>query len=112
MLVLLFVAASGSVLLGEMLEPNTVARNLLNTAWLLAPYLVLMAVMVADTRTSLLATAIATVLGSVGALTSVVVMTAVEGGIADRFVPIYQAGGIAALVPACRWITSRMDTTQ
>jgi hypothetical protein len=109
MIVLIFAAAAASVLLSEILEPNSLARNLLNTSWILAPYLVLTAVMVAEKRTSLLATAITTLLGAVGALPSVVIMTAVEGGTAARFVPIYQAGGIAVLMPACRWITARID---
>jgi hypothetical protein len=110
MLVLIFVAAVASVLWSETLETGSFARDLLNTSWLLAPYLVLTAVMIAERRTSLLAIAIVTLFGAVGALTSVVVTTVVQGGVADRLLPIYQAGAIAALVPTCRWMIVRIDT--
>lgn len=107
---LTFLAAGGSVLLNEALEANSVATNLLNTAWILAPYLVLTAVMViAEKRTSFLAIAVATLLGSVGALTSVVLMPLFEASMNARLVPIYQAGAIVVLVPTCRWLMAIID---
>jgi hypothetical protein len=108
-LVLVFVAAAASVLLGGFLEPNTLARNLLSTAWIIAPYLVLTAVAVIGAkRTSLLATAVATLLGGCGALTSVALMALFEGT-EDRFIPLYQAGAIAVLVPIYKWLMARID---
>jgi hypothetical protein len=109
MLVLIFVAAVASVLLTEFLEPDSVARNLLSTAWIIAPYLVLTTVaVIAERRTSLMATAVATLLGGCGALTSVGLMTFFEGS-DDRFIPLYQAAAIAVLVPAYRWLMTRID---
>ena len=108
-LVLVFVAAAASVLLGGFLEPNSLASNLLSTAWILAPYFVLTAVAVsAERRTSLMATAVATLLGGCGALTSVALMTLFDGS-EDRFIPLFQAAAIAVLVPAYRWLMTRID---
>lgn len=110
MYALIFLAAGGSVWLNDTLEADSVATNLLNTSWLLAPYLVLITVMVgAEKRTSFLAIAVATLFGAVGALTSAVMMPLFEGGISPRLVPIYQAGAIVALVSACRWLVARID---
>lgn len=109
----IFVAALASVLVGESLEENSMARNLLNVGWILAPYLVLMTVMVViDKRTSLMAIAVATLCGSIGALASVAAMTFFEAGTMDRLAPIVQAGAIAVLLPACRWIVARIDANQ
>jgi hypothetical protein len=108
-LVLVFVAAVASIVWAGFLEPNSPARNLLNTAWILAPYLVLTTVaVIIERRTSLLATAVATLLGGCGALTSVGLMTFFEGS-DDRFIPLYQAAAIAVLVPAYRWLMTRID---
>lgn len=110
MYAVIFLAAGGSVLLNEVLEANSGAANILNTSWIFAPYVVLTAVMViAERRTSLLAIAVATLFGAVGALTSVVLMPLFEGGINATFVPIYQAAAIAVLVPACRWLVAKID---
>jgi hypothetical protein len=110
MYVLMLVAAGGSVLLNDALGANSLAVDLLNTSWILAPYLVLTAVMaIGEKRTLLLSTAVATLLGAVGALTSVVMMTLFEDGIDARLVPIYQAGAIAVLLPTCKWLIARFD---
>lgn len=107
--VLLFAAAIGSVLLSEALGAS-LAANLLWTSWMLAPYLVLTAVTVlVEKRTSLPATAVATLLGAVGALGPALIATLVESDVAARLVPISQAGAIAALVPTCRWLISHVD---
>lgn len=107
--VLLFVAAIGSMLLSEALGAS-LAANLLWTSWMLAPYLVLTAVTVfVEKRTSLLATAVVTLLGAVGALGPVLMATLVESDVTARLVPIFQAGAIAALVPTCRWLISHVD---
>lgn len=109
MYVLIFAAAGGSILLGDALGPNSVAVNLLNASWILAPYLVLTAVTaISEKRTSLLATAVVTLLGAVGSLTSVV-MTTLEGTSDVRLVPLYQAGAIAVLLPTCKWILPRIE---
>ena len=107
--VVIFFAAGGSVLLSEALRANSVARNLLHTAWILAPYLVLTSVaVIAERRTSLMATAVATLLGGCGALTSVALMTFFEGS-EDPLIPLYQAGAIAVLVPTYRWLMIKIE---
>ncbi len=55
-----------------------------------------------------MATAVATLLGGCGALTSVGLMTLFDGS-EDRFIPLYQAGAIAVLVPTDKWIMARID---
>jgi hypothetical protein len=108
-LVLVFAAAVASIVWSGFLEPNSLARNLLSTAWIIAPYLVLATVaVISERRTSLLATAVATLLGGCGALVSVGAMTVFDG-IEDRFIPLLQAGAIAVLVPTYRWLMTRMD---
>ena len=110
MYVLIFAAAGGSILLGDALGPNSVAVNLLNASWIVAPYLVLTAVTaISEKRTSLLATAVVTLLGAVGSLTSVVMTTLLEGTSDFRLVPLYQAGAIVVLLPICKWIVPRID---
>jgi len=106
----IFVAAGGSVLLNIALGANSAAAALVNTSWILAPYVALTAVTaIGEGRTSLPSTAVATLLGAVGALTSVVMMMLSEDGIDARFVPIYQAVAIAVLLPTCSWLMSRFD---
>jgi len=109
----IFVAAIGSILVGESLDDNCPARNLLLAFWLLAPYLVLLTVMVViDKRTSLLATAVATLCGSIGALAPAAAIAVFGAGTIDRLVPLVQAGAIAVLLPAWRWIVVRIDANQ
>lgn len=67
---------------------------------------------VAHKRTSLLAIAVATLFGAVGALASVAMMTIFEAGIITRLLPICQAGAIGVLLPACWWVIEKTDTTQ
>ena len=110
MYVLIFAAAGSSILLADALAPNSVAVDLLHAVWLLAPYLVLTGVTaLSDKRVSLLATAVVTLLGAVGSLTSVVVMTLFEDSSDVRLVPLYQAGAIALLLPTCKWIIPRIE---
>ena len=110
MYVLIFAAAGASILLGEALGPNSVAVNLLNASWIVAPYLVLTAVTaISEKRTSFLATAVVTLLGAVGSLTSVVMTTLFEGTSDFRLVPLYQAGAIAVLLPTCKWIVPKIE---
>lgn len=107
---LIFGAAAGSVLLNGALGANSVVVTLLDTVWTLAPYLVLSAVMaIAEKRTSLLATAVATLLGAVGALVPAVMTRMFEAGVDVRLVPIPQAMAIAVLLPICKVIVTRFD---
>ena len=107
--VVIFLAAGGSVLLSEAFSANSVASNLLNTAWIIAPYFVLTAAaVIGEKRTSLLATAVATLLGGCGALVSVGLMTVFEG-VDDRFIPLFQAGAIAVLVRVYKWLMAGID---
>ena len=108
----LFLAAGASLLLTASLKPNSAATNLLNAAWLLAPYAVLIALMIAQRRTSLMATGIATLLGAAGTLASALVMRIVasdaERDVVARFVPAYQAAAVALLIPVCRWLVGKV----
>ena len=107
-----FVAATASVLLTASLEPNSSAANIVNAAWLLAPYAVLIALIIARRRTSLMATAVATLLAAAGTLASLLVMrifaSDAERDIVARFVPMYQATAIAVLIPVCRWLVGKV----
>jgi len=108
MYVLMFLAAGGSVLSATVLD-NSAAVNLLYAAWMLAPYLILTIVMVAERRTSLMATAVATLLGALGALPPLVMMSIFDGNVYARFLPIYQAGAIALLLPTAKWLLACID---
>lgn len=103
----IFLAAIGSVALVGMLGRDGMAANLVLVAWLLTPYVVLMAAMISAKRTSLLAIGIATLLGAVGALASVVTLTLLDWPGAERFVPIYQAGATVVLLRICKWLVAR-----
>jgi hypothetical protein len=106
--VALVVAAVLSVGVSQLLGPNSTFGNLLHAVWMLASYLVLTAVvLMGDRRRSLQATAIATLLGAVGALTPILAMQLVDGAVAARLVPVYQAGVAVLLVPICRWVISQ-----
>lgn len=112
MYALIFLGAGTCTTILATLEPNSRVGDVIITAWLLAPYLVLTAVMVITQKTSLLATAITVLLGSVGALTPLLLMTLVDSHfdvtIAARLVPLIQAGAITLLVPACRWVVGTL----
>lgn len=107
-----FLAATASVLLTANLEPNSSAANLINAAWLLAPYAVLIALIGTLRRTSLMATAVATLLAATGTLASLLMIrifaSDAEDDIAARFVPIYQATATAVLIPVCRWLVGKV----
>jgi hypothetical protein len=64
---------------------------------------------IAERRTSLMATAVATLLGAVGALPPVVMMSLFDEHAHVRFLPIYQAGAIALLLPAAKWLLARIE---
>jgi hypothetical protein len=101
-------AAVASVWVSQVLGHNSAFGNLLNALWMLAPYLVLIAVvLIGERRRSLQSTAIATLLGAVGALTPILAMQLVDSAVAARLVPVYQAGVAVLLVPICRWVISQ-----
>ena len=105
--VALLVAALASVMLNQALGTDSTVSNVLSAVWILAPYLLLTAVLLRERRTSLQAVAIATLLGSVAALTPIVVVQIADSTLAARLVPLTQAGAAALLVPVCRWLTAR-----
>ena len=105
----MLLAAGGSVWLSATLPDNSAAVNLLYTAWMLAPYLVLTIAMVVERRTSWMATAVATLFGAVGALPPAIIVSLFEGSWHARLLPIYQAGAIALLLPAAKWLLARID---
>ena len=109
MYVLLFLAAGALASLSAALLDNSAAVNLIYAAWMLAPYLVLTIVMVAERRTSLMATAVTTLLGAVGALPPAVMVSLLEESWHTRFLPLYQAGVIAVLLPTAKWLLARID---
>jgi hypothetical protein len=105
--VALLVAALASVMLNQALGTDSTVSNVVSALWILAPYLLLTAVLLRERRTSLPAVAIATLLGSVGALTPIVVLQVADSTVSARLVPLTQAGAAALLVPVCRWLTAR-----
>jgi uncharacterized membrane protein SirB2 len=105
--VALLVTALASMMLNQALGTDSTASNVLSAVWILAPYLLLTAVLLRERRTSLQAVAIATLLGSVGALTPIVVVRIADSTVAARLVPLTQAGAAALLVPVCQWLTAR-----
>ena len=105
--VALLVAALASVMLNQALGTDSHVSNVLSALWILAPYLLLTAVLLRERRTSLQAVAIATLLGSVGALTPIIAVQIADSTVAARLVPLTQAGAAALLVPVCRWLTER-----
>jgi hypothetical protein len=110
--VAMFLAAGVSVGLSATLPVNSATLVALYAAWMLAPYLTLTTVMViAERRTSLMATAVATLLGAVGALPPVVMMALFDENALAGFLPIYQAAAIALLLPTAKWLLARIDVT-
>lgn len=109
MYVVMFLVAGGSVWLSATLPDNSAAVYLLYAAWMLAPYLVLTAVMVVERRTSLMATAVTTLFGAVGALPPLVMMSLLDESAHARLLPLYQAGAIAVLLPTAKWLVARID---
>jgi hypothetical protein len=111
----LAIAASVSLVFVNVLKPNSLGATAFIAAWLLLPYaaLALALTFFAKERASAIAYVVVT---AVVAGSGLLFLTDViflhpdpQGGIAVLFTPIYQAIGIAVLVPTCRWLIGKVS---
>jgi len=106
----LAVAALGSLVFVQVLNPTSYWVTAFFSGWLLLPYVALALALIfrARERTSVMAIVIvAVVVAGAGLLflTDIIVLHPdPQGGIAVLFTPIYQSIGMAVLLPTCKWL--------
>jgi hypothetical protein len=114
--IVLTVAASVSLVFVNVLKPTSFGAAAFLSTWLILPYaaLALTLMFSAKERASKVANVIVAVLVAGGGLLflSDVIFLRLDpqGGIAVLFTPIYQAFGIAVLLPTCQWLLGKVST--
>jgi hypothetical protein len=112
--IVLTVAAALSLVFVYVLKPSSLGAAAFFSAWLMLPYaaLALTLKFAAKERASMVTIVTVAVLMAVGGLlflTDVIFLRPdPQGGIAVLFTPIYQAFGIALLLPACKWLLGKV----
>lgn len=111
--IVLAAAASISLVFVNILKPTSVGATAFFSAWLVLPYVVLaLLIYAAKERASMVANVTVAVLVAGGGLlflTDVIFLRPdPQGGIGVLFTPIYQAIGIALLLPACQWLAGKI----
>jgi hypothetical protein len=111
--VVLVIAACVSLVFVHALQPTSLGAAAFLAAWLVLPYAVLALAVrfFARTRAAAIACLMVTVAVAGGGLLFLTNLIFLhpdpQGGIAVVFTPIYQAIGIAVLLPVCHWLVGR-----
>lgn len=114
--IVLALASSISLVFVNVLKPTSLGAAAFLSAWLIVPYAVLAVTLLrsARERASKVANVIVAVLVAGGGLLFLADVIFLrpdpQGGIAVLLTPIYQAFGIAVLLPTCRWLSRKVDT--
>lgn len=114
--IVLTVAGSISLVFVNVLKPTSIGAAAFLSMWLILPYaaLALTLMFFAKERASKVANVIVAVLvagsGLLFLADVIFLRPDPQGGIAVLFTPIYQAFGIAVLLPTCQWLLGKAST--